>query len=125
MSVKILIVDDSARLRSLLKSCIEENPRWKVCGEAENGKVALEKVNALSPDLVILDWLMPVMSGLEAARQIARIAPKTAMVMLTLHVSDQLLKEARAVGIEHVISKTERLGSLVGSLTRALPELEV
>jgi two-component system, chemotaxis family, chemotaxis protein CheY len=102
----ILIVDDSAVIRRLLRSTIEQNSDWEVCGEAENGEVAVQRVRELHPDIVTLDLQMPVMDGLEAARQIAVVAPNTAMLMLTMHNSDQLLKDAHAAGIKDVISKT-------------------
>src|SRR5436305_8430049 len=85
---RILIVDDSAPIRRLLRRCIESHTPWDVCGEAENGKVALEKVNELHPDIVILDFQMPVMDGLEAARNIANVVPKIEMLMFTMHNSD-------------------------------------
>ena len=103
----ILIVDDSAVTRRLLRSTIEQNSDWKVCGEAENGEMAVQKVKELHPDIVILELQMPVMNGLEAARQIAVLAPKTAMLMFTMHNSERLLKDAHAAGIKDVISKTE------------------
>lgn len=109
MALSILIVDDSAIVRHCLRSCIEHNTDWCVCGEAENGKTAVEKVEKLCPDAVILDFAMPVMNGVDAARRIARIAPHTAMVMLTMHYSDELLKKAQAAGIKDVISKSERV----------------
>jgi DNA-binding NarL/FixJ family response regulator len=80
-----------------------------VCGEAENGAIAVEKVRELRPDIVILDLQMPVMNGLEAARAIAAVAPQTAMLMLTLHIHDQLSTEARAAGIREVLSKTDAI----------------
>jgi DNA-binding NarL/FixJ family response regulator len=114
----VLIVDDNALLRSLLRTCIEQDPEWKVCGDAENGKEAVRKVAELKPDVVILDLQMPVMDGLEAARRIHAATPETAMVMFTIHNSPQLVKEARAAGIREVISKTEHLAE------RLLPALK-
>jgi two-component system response regulator NreC len=96
VSYTILIVDDSAFVRHAIRSFIEETKDWEVCGEAENGKVAIEKVKELHPDVVILDFQMPVMGGLEAAGQINLIAPNTAMLMFTMHNSEQLLKIAPA-----------------------------
>lgn len=125
MPINILIVDDSASLRRLLRSRIEENPEWKVCGEAENGQIAVEKVKALNPNVVILDWLMPVMSGLEAARQITRFSPNTAMLMLTLHSSKQLSEEANAVGIQRVFSKAESLADLMTSVRNVVAALGI
>jgi two-component system, chemotaxis family, protein-glutamate methylesterase/glutaminase len=72
----ILIVDDSTLVRGLIRSYIEPDAAWRVCGEAENGKVAVEKVKELHPDVVILDFQMPGMNGIEAARQIGRFCPQ-------------------------------------------------
>jgi two-component system, chemotaxis family, chemotaxis protein CheY len=117
MSLRILIVDDSSSIRSLLRFFIEHNTDWQVCGEAENGKVAVEKVAELKPQAVILDLSMPVMNGLEAAREIARLESTVQRVMFTMHVSDELRKDAEAVGIKDVISKSGRLGDeLLASL---------
>ena len=82
------------------------NPNWKVCGEAENGKLAVERVKELNPDIVTLDFQMPIMNGLEAARQIYRLSPNTAMPMFTMYSSNQLLHEAQAAGIREVVSKS-------------------
>jgi DNA-binding NarL/FixJ family response regulator len=106
---RVLIVDDNALLRSLLRTCIEKDSEWRVCGDAENGREAVKKVEELNPDVVILDLQMPVMNGLEAARRIHAMSPQTAMLMFTIHDSPQLLQEARAAGIRDVISKTDQL----------------
>ncbi len=117
MSLEILIVDDSQAIRRMLRFFIEHNTDWEVCGEAENGQIAVEKVTELKPNVVILDFSMPVMNGLEAAHEIARIAPKVQMIMFTMHVSDQLRRDAQAVGIRDVISKSDTIGGhLIPSL---------
>jgi DNA-binding NarL/FixJ family response regulator len=109
MKHTVLIVDDNAVIRSSLRSWIEGNADFQVCGEAENGMVAVQKVEEMHPDIVILDLQMPVMDGLEAARKISHIAPDTAMVMFTMHPSRELLKVAQAVGVRDVVSKTDQL----------------
>ena len=109
MKHTVLIVDDNTMIRSSLQSWIEGNADFQVCGEAENGTVAVQKVEEMHPDVVILDLQMPVMDGLEAARKISNIAPDTAMVMFTMHPSRELLKVAQAVGVRDVVSKTDRL----------------
>jgi DNA-binding NarL/FixJ family response regulator len=123
MSHTILIVDDSPLMRHSLRYCIEQTSDWQVCGEAENGKVAVEKVKELKPDAVILDLQMPVMNGLEAARRITRLAPNTAMVMFTMHNCEQLLKDAQAAGIKDVLSKSNGGAEhLLASLRNACSE---
>jgi len=109
MKHTVLIVDDNTLIRSSLRSWIEGNEDFQVCGEAENGMVAVQKVEEMHPDIVILDLQMPVMDGLEAARKISNIAPDTAMVMFTMHPSRELLKVAQAVGVRDVVSKTDQL----------------
>jgi DNA-binding NarL/FixJ family response regulator len=117
MPLKILLVDDSSAIRHLLRFFIEHNTEWLVCGEAENGQIAVAKVTELMPHAVILDLSMPVMNGLDAAREIARIAPNVQIVMFTMHVSEQLRKEAKAAGIKDVISKSDTIGDhLLASL---------
>jgi len=117
---RILIVDDSPAVRRSIRSCIEQNADWEVCGEAENGAIAVKMVDQLSPDVVILDLSMPVMNGLEAAKQIAPLAPKTVILMYTLHSCRDLLKEAQAAGIQGVFSKSEDLANNLMASIRAL-----
>ena len=118
LSHTILIADDNALFRKLLRSCIEQNSDWQVCGEAQDGKVAVEKVKELHPDLVILDLSMPEINGLEAARQITHIAPDTVMVMITMYGCEQLLKEAHAAGIKDVLSKSDGVADQLLALLR-------
>jgi DNA-binding NarL/FixJ family response regulator len=106
MSHSILLVDDSPHIRRILRSYFETDPEWKVCGEAENGEAAVQMVAELQPNFVILDFQMPVMNGLDAARKIRKLAPKTTILMLTLHYSKELVREARAAGIHEVVSKS-------------------
>ncbi len=124
MSYQILIVDDSALIRRSIRSVIEGQSDWRVCGEAENGEIAVQKVSELNPTLVILDFQMPVMNGIEAARQISRIFPTLPMLMFTMHRSEQLEPLAKAVGIRRVVSKSSgMLDDLVSSITSLLQEV--
>jgi two-component system, chemotaxis family, chemotaxis protein CheY len=99
---------------------VEQNHEWHVCGEAENGQIAVEKVRELTPELVILDLIMPVMGGLEAARQITRASPETTIVMFTMHDCAQVQHDAHTAGIAHVVSKVDggagRLLTILGNI---------
>lgn len=105
MPVRILIADDNAYIRRIVRSYIQDNTDWDVCGEAEDGSVALNQVRQCHPDIVILDVAMPVMNGLDAARAIAAIAPSTSIVLFTFHDSEELRKYARRIGIRGVVAK--------------------
>jgi DNA-binding NarL/FixJ family response regulator len=120
MPTRILVVDDSRAIRHSLRSYIEAQTDWRICGEAENGKVAVEMTQTLSPDVVILDLSMPVMNGLDAAREIRRIAPKVYVLMYTLNVYPRLLEDANKVGIKDVLSKSRAVGSDVLNAIRSM-----
>ena len=116
----ILIVDDSPVIRRSIRYVIENGTDWNVCGEAENGQVAIEKAKQLHPDVVILDWQMPLMNGVEAAKQIRKMAPSPTMLMCTMHDSDRLAHDAHEAGIKEIFSKTDRVAE---RLVTALKEL--
>lgn len=107
MRSRILIADDSPVVRKSIRRLLETNPEWEVCGEAANGQEAIDQAMVLTPDIIVLDLVMPVMDGLQAARRMAVIAPKIPTVMLTMYASDQLRTEASEVGVQSVISKSQ------------------
>jgi len=83
---KILVVDDHRGVRTMFRSLLEKHS-FEVCGEAPNGKEAVENARKLSPDIVLLDICMPVMNGIEAAHEIRRVVPAAKIVFLTTAVS--------------------------------------
>ena len=80
MTHSILIVDDNPVIRRTLRSCFLQSVDWQVCGEAANGRDAVEKAQHLKPDLIILDLSMPVMNGLQAARELKRMGATVVVV---------------------------------------------
>jgi PAS domain S-box-containing protein len=102
---QILIADDHELLRYGIRSMLETEAAWEICGEAVNGKDAVDKAAALRPDLVILDINMPVLNGLAAIRQMLRRAPETKILVFTVHDSDQTEREVRAAGGHAYLSK--------------------
>lgn len=102
---KVLIVDDHAHIRRATRAIFENEPGFTVCGEAIDGRDAIEKARELRPDLIILDFSMPVMNGLEAARLLKKILPDVPVIMLTAHENAFSELVARAAGISAVVSK--------------------
>jgi DNA-binding NarL/FixJ family response regulator len=117
---KLLIVDDSPAIRHSLRILLENRPDWEVCGEAENGRVGIEKALQLCPDLILLDLSMPVMNGFEAARELHRLLPKVPLVMFTSFIGADIEEEALASGIAFVKSKSDGIESLCGSIQALL-----
>jgi two-component system, NarL family, response regulator NreC len=120
VTARILVVDDIPAIRHSMRLYLEQEADWVICGEAENGKVAIERVQELRPDVVILDLSMPVMNGLDAAREIKAIAPSTHILMFTLHTYPYLLDEARKAGIDQVLSKADSVGTELLQAVRTL-----
>jgi DNA-binding NarL/FixJ family response regulator len=116
---RILIADDSPVVRRSIRRLLETNREWEVCGEAANGQEAIDQAMVLTPDIIVLDLVMPVMDGLQAARRMAVIAPKIPTVMLTMYASDQLRTEASEIGVQSVVSKSQS-SSLVGTIETLL-----
>ena len=106
MAVRILIADDDAAIRRLLRRLLESHAEWSVCGDACDGNEAVSKAAELNPDIVVLDLAMPQCNGLQAAREIARSTPEVPMLLLTVQqVSSELTKEAVHAGFKGAVSK--------------------
>jgi PAS domain S-box-containing protein len=103
---QILIADDHEMLRRGVRTLLEDEPDWEICGEAFDGQDAVAKANSLRPDLVILDINMPVLNGLAAVRLILRNRPQTKILVFTVHDSDQTVKEIHAAGAHRFLSKS-------------------
>jgi DNA-binding NarL/FixJ family response regulator len=102
--VRILVVDDSQLMRHCLRTLLEQQESWRVT-EATNGREAIERVQQTSPDVVVLDFQMPEMNGLDAAREIRRRSPEVPILMVTLHMSRQLADQAKRAGIRGACDK--------------------
>ena len=122
MPWRILIVDDHAIVRRMLKVLVETRPGWEVCAEAENGQEALAKIREHNPDLVIMDMAMPVKDGLSASREISAAMPNVPIVMHTLHYSPELELEAKKSGVRKVVPKAESGDGLMNAIAELLGE---
>jgi DNA-binding NarL/FixJ family response regulator len=117
---RILIADDSPPVRSGLRTLLGLNSDWQVCGEAVDGADAVEKAQQLAPDLILMDFSMPQMDGVQAARKIAESGTDIPILLFTLNLSPQIMELARNAGLRGAISKSEisKLPSAIKALQR-------
>ena len=116
MPTSILLVDDSEIIRKLMRHFLEAHTDWKVAGEANDGADAITKATKLKPDLILLDFSMPNMNGIEAASVLKKMMPDTRIVMFTMF-SDSLGSVLPSwAGVDLVVPKAEGLTNLVQSL---------
>jgi DNA-binding NarL/FixJ family response regulator len=118
---KILIADDEKLVRSTLRSLLTEKPNWNVY-EAADGQAAVDESKRLKPDLVILDIVMPVMSGIEAAYEMRRLLPDIKIILMSSHYTvEEAAVLARLFGDGNFIAKSEMGKDLVPAIARLLP----
>ena len=108
MAKTVLIVDDNPMIRRSICDLFRQQADFAICGEAENGLEAIEKVQQGKPDLIVLDLAMPGMSGLDVARVINGMRPEVPIILFTLYSNSVVQEQARSAGISTVISKGER-----------------
>jgi two-component system response regulator NreC len=118
--LRILIADDHEAVRKGVCAILGSHTEVEICGEAENGKEAIEKANAMKPDLIILDITMPVLSGFEAAREIRKTLPLVPILILSMHESNQLVEEAKKIGVQGYVTKTQVGGTLLQAVNTLL-----
>jgi len=122
---RVLLVDDSAIMRSMVRRLFESQPGFEVSGEAENGQEAIEKAANLKPDLIILDLVMSVMTGLDAAPVLRKMLPATLLILFTVHESREVAKLALAAGIHAVVPKTQAAAKLITQAQVLLAQCKV
>jgi DNA-binding NarL/FixJ family response regulator len=113
---RILIADDHEIVRRGIRALIEGHGGWEVCGEAIDGREAVEKALELRPDIVLLDVGMPNLNGLDAARQILGANPRTRVLILTMHDSEQIVREVLEVGARGFLLKSDAARDLVAAV---------
>ena len=118
MHKRILLVDDNALTRGLVRLFIESRPGLEVCGEAIDGVEGIEKGRELKPDLIVLDFSMPRINGLQAAVILHEVVPKTPIIMLTLYKDAIPIPLAHTAGVASVLSNTDQLALLADEVQR-------
>ncbi len=111
--LRLVIADDHELVRHGTRGILRAHPAWQIVGEAVDGKEAVQIAETLQPDLAILDIAMPILDGLEATRQILKVAPNTRVLILTMHDSFQMVRRVLEVGAQGYILKTDLAANLV------------
>ena len=115
MSYRILLADDHAIVRNGIKHILIQQG-FTVIGEASNGRDAVQMTKDLIPDLAILDFSMPLLNGIDAARQIREVSPRTKILLLTMYEDEPYVLRALRAGVNGYILKTQATADLVESI---------
>ena len=118
--IRILIADDHEVVRQGIRTILKVRSEWEICGEARNGREAIQLATELSPDLIILDVSMPVMGGLRAAEEILRMNSKIKILIFTLDESKTLRTLAQRCGAHGLVVKSQASCLLIEALDRLL-----
>jgi CheY-like chemotaxis protein len=115
--IRVMVVDDTDHVRRMLRNMLELDG-FLVVAEAESGERAIESIDDADPDVVVVDYKMPEIDGLETARRIRVGRPDQVMILYTAFVDPELERKAREVGVAVVLGKVEGLESLEREITR-------
>ena len=119
-TVRILIADDHAIVRRGLRALVESQQGWEVCAEAANGRQAVENGERFKPDIAIVDIGMPELNGLEATRQILKMSPRTEVLVLTIHQSEEVVAEVLKAGARGYVLKSDADQNLIAAMEALL-----
>ena len=114
--IRILIADDHDVVRSGVRHVIEAQPDWQVVAEAEDGKEAIEKALETKPDVAVIDYLLPLVNGVEATRQIRAALPRTEVLIFTMHDNEALIQELLKAGARGYLLKTDARRDLISAI---------
>jgi DNA-binding NarL/FixJ family response regulator len=119
--LRILIADDHEMVRRGLRSTLAERRDWEICGEVEDGREAVKQAREINPDVIIMDIAMPGLNGLEATRQIRQLLPKVEVLILTMHDSEELVRETLQAGARGYVLKNDA-GSILVQAVESLSQ---
>src|SRR5262245_20683813 len=116
MTLRILIVDDHAVVRRGVRALLETQSQWEVAGEATTGREAVDLARRLQPDIVVMDLSLPELNGLDAARQILKESTGTGGLVLTMHHSEELARNALQAGARGYVLKSDADQNLIAAV---------
>jgi DNA-binding NarL/FixJ family response regulator len=115
-NIRLLVADDHEIVRQGLRAMLEGQPGWEVVGEAATGREAVQLAKNLKPDIVVLDIAMPELNGLDATRQILKAVPATEVLILTMHDTEQVVREVLDAGARGYVLKSDAGRELVSAV---------
>jgi len=113
LPLRILVADDHTAVRRGVCTLLSSRNDLEVCGEAQDGKEAIEKTRELEPDLIILDITMPVLDGFSAVREIRKFMPDVPILVLSMHRGKRAIQEAKLLGTQGFVSKSHLAATLL------------
>jgi DNA-binding NarL/FixJ family response regulator len=116
MVVRILIADDHEMVRRGLRQLLEQHEGWQICGEAADGREAVELAAKTLPNVVLLDLSMPEMNGLEATRQIKKALPNSEVLIFTMHDTEELIRDVLSAGARGYLLKADASRNIVAAV---------
>jgi DNA-binding NarL/FixJ family response regulator len=119
----VLVVDDNESIRHALCRIFTSESGFDVCGEAENGKEAIEKALELRPDVVVMDLSMPLMNGIEAVAALKKLLPSVPVIIFSEYSDVFTAKEALSAGVSVLVSKSEHISVLLSHVRRLCNEI--
>ena len=115
-TLRILVADDHEVARNGIRAVLETRPGWEVCGEAKDGREAVDLADKLKPNVVLMDIGMPNLNGLDAARQILATSPDARILILTMHDTDQVVREVLSAGARGFLLKSDAGRDLITAI---------
>jgi DNA-binding NarL/FixJ family response regulator len=120
MTARILVADDHEVVRQGVRAILQPRPDWEICGEAVDGRDAIRLAQQLRPDVIVMDITMPIMSGLEACQEIAKLELPSRVLIFTMHESKSLGPSVRKAGAHGYVVKSRAAQDLIDALDRLL-----
>jgi two-component system response regulator NreC len=118
--LRILVADDHPVIRKSVRQILDSHPRFEVCGEAQDGAAAIDEAHRLKPDVVVMNITMPVLNGMDAAREIKASLPELAIVILSTHADKHFIEQAKKSGARAYVAKTKAAEALVRAIEAAV-----
>jgi DNA-binding NarL/FixJ family response regulator len=106
--LRILVADDHPVIRKSVRQILDSHPRFEVCGEAQDGAAAIDEAHRLKPNVVVMNITMPVLNGIDAAREIKASLPELAIVILSTHADKHFIEQATKIALKRTVAELQQ-----------------